>query len=228
TAPNQNPSSLGTFTFNQRFPGQVFDPETGLNQNWHREYSASIGRYIQSDPIGLRGGLNTFGYASGNPVRWRDPSGLVTAAAAPLAATGLALAWCNADPSCRKALEQIAQQCVNATDRAMDKIKNWLSSESAEDKKPTDSGDRGSRRPSKETRDKADQQATDSNGDLRCQYCGDKLTMEPGHENSREFDHFDPWSKGGDSSIDNILDSCRTCNRGKGNRLFPDEWQPTQ
>ena len=57
-APNQNPSALGTFVFNQRFPGQVFDAETGLFQNMRREYNPRIGRYMQSDPIGLGGGIN--------------------------------------------------------------------------------------------------------------------------------------------------------------------------
>lgn len=55
TAPNQNPNALGAFVFNQRLPGEVFDAETGLFQNWHREYNARLGRYIQSDPIGLKG-----------------------------------------------------------------------------------------------------------------------------------------------------------------------------
>ncbi|TFY96148.1 RHS repeat-associated core domain-containing protein, partial [Ramlibacter humi] len=76
TAPNQNPSSLGTFTFNQRFPGQVFDTETGLNQNWNREYRTAWGRYVQSDPIGLAGGINTFSYVGANPLSFSDAKGL--------------------------------------------------------------------------------------------------------------------------------------------------------
>jgi RHS repeat-associated protein len=76
TVPNENPSGLGTFSYNQRFPGQIFDSETGLAQNWHREYNARVGRYIQSDPIGLEGGINTFGYVEGNPLSLVDREGL--------------------------------------------------------------------------------------------------------------------------------------------------------
>lgn len=64
------------FVFHMRFPGQVFDPTTGLHHNGYREYDPSVGRYLESDPIGLRGGISTYGYASQRPTIDIDPRGL--------------------------------------------------------------------------------------------------------------------------------------------------------
>jgi RHS repeat-associated protein len=87
-APNQNPAGLGTFTYNLRFPGQYYMAETGLNQNWNRDYDPLTGKYVESDPIGQAGGLNGYVYARGRPVRNVDPFGLFTTIAISYASSG--------------------------------------------------------------------------------------------------------------------------------------------
>jgi type VI secretion system secreted protein VgrG len=72
-----------------RFPGQYRDLESGLYYNRHRYYDPETGRYINQDPIGLRGGGNPYAYADSRPTDAIDPAGLATiAAGAELGAAG--------------------------------------------------------------------------------------------------------------------------------------------
>lgn len=50
--------------------------ETGLSQNWSRDYDSIVGRYVESDPIGLRGGVDTYTYVLDAPVSYSDHYGL--------------------------------------------------------------------------------------------------------------------------------------------------------
>ncbi|WP_343791699.1 RHS repeat-associated core domain-containing protein, partial [Dokdonella soli] len=68
----------GSLTLNLRFPGQYFDAETGLHYNYKRDYESATGRYTESDPLGLDGGISTYGYASSQPLGKIDPSGMLS------------------------------------------------------------------------------------------------------------------------------------------------------
>jgi RHS repeat-associated protein len=68
----------GSAVVRLRFPGQLSLGVAGLNYNYYRDYDPKVGRYVESDPIGLDGGLNTYGYVGGNPLSFTDPLGLET------------------------------------------------------------------------------------------------------------------------------------------------------
>jgi RHS repeat-associated protein len=70
-------SQASKFTLNLRLPGQYQDDETGLYYNDRRYYDPSRGQYLTPDPLGLRGGINTYAYVKGNPLKYIDPSGLI-------------------------------------------------------------------------------------------------------------------------------------------------------
>lgn len=67
-APEEDPDGNGALlAFYHRFPGQYYDTETGLHYNYFRDYDPAVGRYVESDPIGLAGGISTDAHVSRSP-----------------------------------------------------------------------------------------------------------------------------------------------------------------
>ena len=94
---------VNTVENNIRFPGQYFDAETGLHYNYFRDYNPDTGRYVESDPIGLWGGVSTYGYAEQNPAVIMDPYGLD-------GFNVFDLVQCLADPDARNCHEDFAEK----------------------------------------------------------------------------------------------------------------------
>lgn len=105
-----------------RLPGQYFDPERGEHYNLLRDYQPTTGRYLQTDPIGLAGGINQYGYAYANPLSYSDPTGEV-----PLVAVAWAYGRCVA--SCTAidaAMGAMGMSCTTLGDAATDCAKDCL------------------------------------------------------------------------------------------------------
>jgi len=198
--PNQNPSGLSVFTYNPRFPGQLYDAETGLYYNNHRYYSPGTGTYAESDPIGLQGGINTYAYVNGNPVNLTDPTGQFAQILIPGAVigTGVAAILCASNPSL----------CQKAVKGCFDGITKMFSDAAP---KQGASGGEGAGKPFP---DKVKEKARDESGNT-CVFCGTETTNEPGPTRS-EIDHAIPKSRDGNNTQENAQNTCRTCNRQKG------------
>ena len=111
---------VGTTAANpQRFPGQQQDSVTGLHYNFYRDYDPATGRYLETDPLGLGGGVNLYAYVGGNPVNAIDPNGLETIWEH---YTGLP------DSYRVNAMNAIAGWSDTFTFGATDKIRDWIGS----------------------------------------------------------------------------------------------------
>jgi RHS repeat-associated protein len=119
-AANSNPAGGGTFAYNLRLPGQVFDGQVGLHYNYFRDYDPGTGRYVESDPIGLYGGsYSTYSYVADRPLSLIDPFGLCPDGTHPATPDEIKKILSEAKKIADKGLTHDQIQCNQFVDRSI-------------------------------------------------------------------------------------------------------------
>ena len=198
------------------FGGKEFDDDTELSFFGARYYEPTIGRFVSIDPQGFdEENIFSFGryaYGNNNPYKFVDPDGEtpahILAALAVVAARGVVYVARSA-----KSLGKVVKTAKKGGNA---KQTSTGSGEKVAKKIGPKAGSAGGEGAKKAFSNKVKDQARKESSDT-CVFCGNKTTREPG-PNRSEIDHAIPKSRGGNNTIENAQNTCRTCNRSKGTK----------
>lgn len=219
------------------YTGHVSDSATGLSYMQQRYMDPQLGIFLSVDPVTAHqqpaSQFNRYRYADGNPYKFTDPDGraalqlLVPFVFIPIA--GATIYYTSTTPEQRvelgNRLEAGIRELVQESKPAPHEPALKSDGSIVSDREPGSDGKRGSTGgPGAGKRfPKESPEAKGSKEGVPCVYCGVPTTNTQGLPNSRERDHIDRKSRGGNNSPENERDACRTCNRDKAARN-PDEW----
>ncbi|TBU99001.1 RHS repeat-associated core domain-containing protein [Phytopseudomonas dryadis] len=223
------------------YTGHMQDDGSGLVYAGARYYDPVVGRFLAIDPVGVDAGrpvsFNRYAYANNSPYGFVDPDGrspvvaMEIAVVGALVLTGAAIVnsngWSTAFPAHQGGGEVYGGSSIDSTISGPWHIgrpasgfnwPTWMSSEknegkvsaSVEPKAGSTDGEGAKKAFSNKIKDQARAESRDT-----CVFCGTKTTLEPGPSRS-EIDHAIPKSRGGNNTLENAQNTCRTCNRSKG------------
>ena len=124
-AENAPTSGLSELNISLRLPGQQYDGFVGLHYNYFRDYDPTMGRYVQSDPIGLAGGINTYAYVGGNPLRYSDPTGQIALIDDVVIGGTVLIVGCAITPACRDWVKNQLRPKPMVSSPPEDEGKSW-------------------------------------------------------------------------------------------------------
>lgn len=219
------------------YTGHVSDAATGLSYMQQRYYDPEVGIFLSVDPVtAYSEPVEQFGryrYGNGNPYRFRDPDGRSATLLAPVVIVPLVVVTTYFATTTSEQRADIGRQLEGGLKDILQKSEPSPKEPALQgdgsivsEREPGSDGKRGStggpgagkRFPKESSENKASKKG------VLCEYCGVPTTNTQGQPNSRERDHIDPRSRGGNNTSENERDSCRTCNREKGAKN-PDEWR---
>ncbi|HEX8467655.1 MAG TPA: RHS repeat-associated core domain-containing protein [Allosphingosinicella sp.] len=197
------------------YTGQAWIAELGMYYYKARIYSPTLGRFMQTDPVGYEDQVNLYAYVGNDPLNKLDPTGKFEC-----------ITFSDRSQTCSYDPRNPADVLGVFLHKFLYE-RGWLASEEiASDRPSGPDGKRGSTGGPGAGKDFPHESAgtRESKDGVPCVYCDEATTNEYGHPNSRERDHIDPKVRGGNNTPENERDSCRTCNRSKGSKDV-DEWQ---
>lgn len=211
------------------YTGHRYDNATGLVYAGARMYDPSLGRFMGIDPVGASAAIdnpvmfNRYAYGNNNPYKYVDPDGEspvdVIFLAADLARLGDAVYSGNPEAIQSATIDVVASLIgvaspvpgvgqalkVAKAGKALSKVPKGVGPKAG-----SAGGDGAKKAFSNKIQDQARKESNDT-----CVFCGTKTNRQPGPTRS-EIDHAIPKSRGGNNTIENAQNTCRTCNRSKG------------